>query len=183
MSKFEEEKITKKVLLMGLDNSGKTSILISLSKNSNILSFCSLKPTNKIAISNIDTGDTIMNIWDFGGQEAFRKGHLENLERYLNEVDRIIFVIDVQDIKRYMLAVDYLTSIVNTVKKHEIKTEFSIFLHKYDPNLTNFKEFKDIDTVIESELLKPIKEIFSSEYKYEISTTCIYSVFQKCSIL
>ena len=34
-----------KILIMGLDNSGKTSILISLSKDSNILSYCSIKPT------------------------------------------------------------------------------------------------------------------------------------------
>ncbi len=183
MMNSEKEKNFKKILLMGLDNSGKTSILISLSKNANILSFCSLKPTKHIAISNIDTGSLILNIWDFGGQEVFRSEYLENLANYLEEVDKIIFVIDIQDIKRYNLAIEYLQRIFEIVKREEKEIKFTIFFHKYDPNLIECEEFKDIDSKIEKKLIKPIKEIFSTPSEYEIDKTCIYSVFQKVSII
>ena len=46
-----------KILIMGLDNSGKTSILLSLRKDTNLLSYCALKPTLGIDIKKFDTED------------------------------------------------------------------------------------------------------------------------------
>lgn len=171
-----------KILIMGLDNSGKTSILISLSKDSNILSYCSIKPTIGINVNTIDTEGLMMSVWDFGGQEKFRNEYLQNFKNYFEGTNKIIFVIDVQDIKRYTLALDYFEKILNLLKNSENHVELSIFLHKYDPNLDFKEEFKEIDSIVESRLINKLVEIIPSEFDYNLFKTSIYTVFDKCLI-
>lgn len=61
---------SKKVLIIGLDNSGKTSILLSLTKTTNLLSYFSIKPTKGIQISSIEDGERIVKVWDFGAKKV-----------------------------------------------------------------------------------------------------------------
>jgi len=172
-----------KILIMGLDNSGKTSILISLSEDSNILSFCSLKPTIGVEVKTFDsTGSAMMSVWDFGGQEKFREEYLQNFKDYLEGTNKIIFVIDVQDVKRYNLALEYFENIFNLLKDISNHPELSIFLHKYDPNLNLKKEFKDIDEIVESKLIINLQGIIPREYGFKLFKTSIYTIFDKCLI-
>ena len=171
-----------KILIMGLDNSGKTSILISLSRESNILSYCSVKPTIGVDINNIDTEGLMMSVWDFGGQEKFRNEYLQNFKNYLEGTNKILYVIDVQDIKRYTLALEYFKKILNLLENRENHIELSVFLHKYDPNLDFKEEFKEIDSIVESRLINKLVEIIPSELDYNLFKTSIYTVFDKCLI-
>ena len=107
-----EDKI-KKVLIMGLDNSGKTSIVLCLKGVKNLLSFYSLNPTKGISINKFRALDSNFNIWDFGGQEQFRGDYLKNFNKHIVGTNKIIYVIDVQDIERYELSLNYLKSIIN----------------------------------------------------------------------
>jgi len=157
----DQEKPTK-ILIMGLDNCGKTSILISLRKDANILSYFSLKPTKGVAIEKFE-GQNIV-CWDLGGQKKYK----------------IIFVIDVQDIKRYKLALEYLNRVVNNLQNTD-SIDFSIFLHKYDPNLNKLAKFKDIDNIIESNVVSEIRKTIPSNFNYDIFKTTIYTVFEKTS--
>ncbi|MHA1766289.1 MAG: ADP-ribosylation factor-like protein [Promethearchaeota archaeon] len=175
------QKKTLKFLLFGLDNSGKTSILLSLTRNTNLLSYVSLKPTREINIVNFEAGNKIINLWDFGGQEKYRNKYLQDLSEYLYNVDKIIFVIDVQDTERYDLALDYLTQILNFLKKSDEIFEFSIFLHKHDPNLETLEKFKDGKYI--DELTEKIKRIIPSEFSCGVFKTSIYTVFTKSSHL
>lgn len=168
-----------KILIMGLDNSGKTSILISLSKDSNILSYCSLKPTIGCDIKTFETEESLMSIWDFGGQEKFREEYLTNFKNYLEGANKIIFVIDVQDIKRYELALEYCEKIINLLKEGGNPIELSIFLHKYDPNLSMKEEFEKIDEIVESKLINELIGIIPPEFDYKLFKTSIYTVFDK----
>ena len=52
------------------------------------------------------------NIWDFGGQEGYRKEYLDNFEKYLTGANKIIYVIDVQDSTRYDLALEYMENVI-----------------------------------------------------------------------
>ncbi len=168
-----------KILIMGLDNSGKTSILLSLSYDANLLSYYSLNPTKGINIEKFETHDLIISCWDFGGQEKFREKYLRNFDEYTEQVEKIIFVIDVQDIKRYDLALDYLNKIIKKLKNLNEKIDLSIFLHKYDPNLTRQEKFKSIDEKVKVELVSKIKQIIPSEFNYDVYRTSIYTVFEK----
>ena len=166
---------TKKVLVMGLDNSGKTSIVLSLMGVKNLSSFSSLNPTRGVKINKFHALGSEFNIWDFGGQEQFREGYLNDFQNYIKETQKFIFVLDIQDQERFELSLDYLLKIVSLLRKQEITMDFSIFLHKYDPDL----EFKLEFNKIIPKLINNIKEIIPDDFSYQIYTTSIYTVFQK----
>ncbi|MHA1651095.1 MAG: ADP-ribosylation factor-like protein [Candidatus Helarchaeota archaeon] len=179
MSNAHQDKKIEKILILGLDNSGKTSILLTLQKEVNLLSFYSLKPTHGINIVTIEdeNANTKYSIWEFGGQKQYREDYLKNLQRYTQEATKIIYVIDVQDINRYDLALDYFKSIFELLDLKKDNIQLSIFLHKFDPHLENNEEFSY--KKISSRLLNKISAIIPPGYSYSIFKTTIYTVFQK----
>ncbi len=171
----------KKILLLGLNNGGKTSILLTLKKECNLLSFLSLKPTKKIGIEEFmaDFEDQGYTVWDFGGQEQYRDDYLQNFDKYVKGAQKVIFVIDIQDIERFDLALNYLYDIIHILNVIGLKIDFSIFFHKYDPNLKKMEKFRDIDQLIEKNLIEKIKEKIPPDFNYNIYKTSIYTVFDK----
>jgi len=168
----------KKLLVLGLENSGKTSILISLRKDTNLMSYCGMKPTKGIKIEELAG----VSAWDFGGQEKYREEYLINFNKYSEKADKVIYVIDVQDLEKYDNALKYLEKIVNLLIKYKKFIDFSIFFHKYDPNLTKIKQFENIDATIDSKLITAIGKIIPPEIKYNIYYTTIYTLFEKTSV-
>ena len=173
----------KKIVIMGLDNSGKTSILLSLKEQTNLLDYLSLKPTKGLKIETIKTAQENMIIWEFGGQEQYRKEYLENFKEYFDETNYIIYVIDVQDIARYDLCLNYFKDIMNLLNENNIFVDISIFFHKYDPNLTKRDEFKEIDKIVINKLLYKIKELVPTSYNCKFYKTTIYTIFEKFLIM
>ncbi len=172
-------KAPRKVLLMGLDNSGKTTILMSLKDDSNLLTYLSLKPTRGLAIVPIDNPEYDLHIWDFGGQDIYREDYLNQFNKYTENVNTLIYVIDVQDLDRYDLSIKYFQRIIKLLKKDKILLQISIFLHKYDPNLKKKENFISIDEMIQSKLIDKISDIVDSDFKYDIYKTSIYTIFEK----
>lgn len=179
MSNSIKEKKPTKILIMGLDNSGKTSILMSLKENTNLLSYFSLKPTKGLSVEEFKNEDEGMVCWDLGGQAQYRKKYLKDFSRYAKETEKIIFVIDVQDINRYDLALEYLKDLIDVLKTSEHFIEISLFLHKFDPNLIKKADFKTLYKKIDMELVTKIKNIIPTTFKYELYKTTIYTVFEK----
>ncbi len=179
MSNTTIKKNASKIIIMGIDNSGKSSILLSLREDTNLMNFVELHPTKGIDIQTFGTDKSEISCWDFSGQEQYRKSHLKNLSKNLGSTNKIIFVIDVQDIKRYDLALKYLENIVYKLKQEDTKLEFSIFLHKYDPNISKQGKFKEINKKINLELINKINSIMPKEIRYNIFKTTIYTVFEK----
>ncbi|MFX1297036.1 MAG: ADP-ribosylation factor-like protein [Promethearchaeota archaeon] len=165
-----------KILIMGLDNSGKTSIVLSLSQNTDLPSYCRLKPTQGANIVTIEENNLKFNIWDLGGQKEYRLEYLDNLDKYLYEVDRFIYVIDVQDAERYDIALQYLKSVIEGFKNKYKGVDFSIFLHKYDPI---FEMRSNFNKNVDEKLIKPIKKLIPSDCNCKIYRTSIYTVFKK----
>ena len=116
------------------------------------------------------------NIWDFGGQEAYRNDYLTKLDEYLIDVDRLIYVIDAQDAERYELALKYFADLIKTMKNQKKQCDFSIFIHKCDPYFDMDHSFH---TRIQNELINKIKKLISSNIKYKIFKTSVYTVFKK----
>ena len=171
---------SKKVVLMGLDDSGKSSIVLSLEGVKNLPAFTHINPTKNFQISKFNLMDTDFRIWDFGGQEQYRKDHLQTFKENLKETEKFIFVLDIQDVSRYDLALDYLRKVSQLLIEHDIKVEFSIFLHKYDPDLyiTNPEITEDIIKGI----IKKIDTIMKEKLEYDLFKTTIYTTFQKSKI-
>ena len=179
MKNSVNQKKPTKILIMGLDNSGKTSILMSLREDTNLLSYFSLKPTKGLSIEEFKSNEQNLVCWDLGGQAQYRKGYLKDFERYAKETNKIIFVIDIQDTDRYSLALGYLEELIDILTKSNKFIELSIFLHKYDPNLRKRENFKELEQGINKKLIDKIKNIISDQFTYDIFKTTIYTVFEK----
>ena len=176
MSEYDHEH-SRKILLMGLDNSGKTSILFNLRKVSNILSFYSLNPTPGLTIASHIDKDIKFYLWDFGGQQKYRERYLLHLDEYTFKVDEIIFVIDVQDPERYDIALKYLQEIIEHLEKtQEDEVELSVYLHKFEP-IENKEEFSEKN--IKEKILDRIQKFLTPKIKYKVYKTRIYTVFEK----
>ena len=175
----EKKEDPKKILIMGLNNGGKTCILLTLKEDTNLLSFVSLKPTKGLDISSVEGAEINFSLWDFGGQEQYRNDYLKDFKKYITKVERLIYVIDVQDTKRYELSLNYLTSIMDKLKKEQIKIPISIFLHKFDKYLYKREDFKEFHEKIQHELIDKIRDMVSTNFDYKIFKTCISTFFEK----
>ena len=167
----------RKIMIMGLDNSGKSSILLSLREDTNLLSFLSLKPTRGVNIEKFNIPQSNMIIWEFGGQDQYRQDYLENFDRYFDDVDNIIYIIDIQDIDRHELSLQYFKEIVDLLKQNNMKVDISVYCHKHDPHLAKQEKFKNVDTLTAPDLIKKIRQIIPLDYKYKFYKTSIYTVF------
>ncbi len=161
-----------KILIFGLKASGKTSIVYSLQKKINLLNFVNLKPTRGINKIEFEEGNSKFYIWDFGGQESYRKDYIERMDRYFNEAKKFIYVIDIQEQELYDNSLEFLEDIMLILKNKELYVNISIFLHKYDPDL-------EIDENDPINLVKKIQALIPQEFKFKIFKTSIYTVFRK----
>lgn len=165
---------------MGLDNSGKSSIVYCLRGVRNINSFVSLNPTRGLNIDHIEALGTDYALWDFGGQEQFRTDYISNMDKNLIGTNKLIFVIDIQDSERYDLALAFFKNIVDKLVKGAYEIELSIFLHKWDPDLELFNRPLDDDKV--NDLIKGIKNLIPPDFSYKLQRTSIYTLFDKTDI-
>jgi len=76
--------IDKKVLLLGLDNAGKTSLLMNMKEEQ----FTNTIPTIGLNVEQIKFRSYILTMWDVGGQATKLWKH------YFEHIDAIIFVVD-----------------------------------------------------------------------------------------
>lgn len=167
-----------KILLIGLDNGGKTSILKCLKGIKGLSAFNSPNPTRGLEIERFEALDSKYAIWDLGGQEAYHDEYFNDIDNILGGTRKIIYVFDVQDVKRYDIAIEYLKRIIN-IREKLINIDFSIFLHKFDPDL----EFDQmLNEIIIDELIKKIKEVIPPDFIYSIHKTSIYAIFEKSPV-
>ena len=179
MNSLEKDQHITKIMLIGLDNSGKSSILLSFKENTNLLSYFSLNPTKGLNIESAVSPQSDMVLWELGGQTQYRDDYLKNFDKYLKDLDKVIYVIDIQDIERHDLAIKYLKDIMDALKESGIHVDLSIYLHKYDPNLSKKEKFKDVDKTITPELINKIEKLIPPDFSYNIYKTSIYTTFEK----
>lgn len=89
MRSFRKSDRELRVLTLGLDNSGKSTILKRLTDED----ITSVTPTQGFNIRSVQKDGFKLNVWDVGGQKAIR----EYWSRYFTETDALIFVIDCAD--------------------------------------------------------------------------------------
>ena len=171
----------KKILIMGLDQAGKTCITKCLQGVKNLSAFDITKPTMGLNKTSFHALGSEFIILDFGGQEAYREKHLENFSGYIENTDKFIFVMDIQDVIRYPLAINYLKKIISLIPDDlKLLIEFSVFLHKYDSDWDMLND-KTSELNIKK-LIEKLKDIFPADLNYSIHKTSIYTVFEKSSI-
>ncbi|XP_045187964.1 ADP-ribosylation factor-like protein 3 [Mercenaria mercenaria] len=81
-----------RILLLGLDNSGKTTLLKSLASED----ISHITPTQGFNIKTVQSEGFRLNVWDIGGQRKIRP----YWKNYFENTDVLIYVIDSSDRKR-----------------------------------------------------------------------------------
>ncbi len=77
-----------KVIISGLDNAGKTSILTALEKRYSFHEdIISLTPTIRVEYQATEFLKNRVVFWDMGGQEQYRKLYLEKQDIYFADTD------------------------------------------------------------------------------------------------
>lgn len=161
---------------MGLENSGKSSLILNLSGYDNIMDYYSLTPTIGDKANKLRKGDSDFILWEIGGQEKYINEYLKKLDKFLLETEEIFFLIDIQDVNKYERALDYLNKIVKKIIELKNVLEITIFLHKYDHDILKYPQINN--TIIEN-LITSIKEIIPSNFYYEIYKTTLYMTLDK----
>ena len=123
-----------KILFAGLQNSGKTSIILTLQKKYSQMT--GIKPTRGVERTGLDNLGLDIKVWDLGGQEEFREKYFEKKEEYFTETDIMFYVIDVLDSRKFYESLTYYLKIIDIFKTYSEKLpQIIIFIHKFDPDL------------------------------------------------
>jgi len=110
------EKVAQKIVVVGLDNAGKTAILTKFGGKLGIADLATLKPTKAVERHLIKTEDSELDllIWDMGGQLEYRNKYLEYPERFFLQSDLLIYT---------------LPRFHNTVKNYQKQTRYHHQMH------------------------------------------------------
>ncbi|SBS86810.1 ADP-ribosylation factor, putative [Plasmodium ovale] len=93
--KIKERHRNIRIIILGLDNAGKTTIVKRLLGDD----IYKVHPTFGFTIESLNFNNYFINIWDVGGQKSIR----HYWKNYYENIDGIIYVIDSSDIFRIQL--------------------------------------------------------------------------------
>ncbi|KAH0917127.1 hypothetical protein HID58_024787 [Brassica napus] len=90
--KIKKKEKEMRILMVGLDNSGKTTIVLKMNgEDTSVIS-----PTLGFNIKTIIYQKYTLNIWDVGGQKTIRS----YWRNYFEQTDGLVWVVDSSDLRR-----------------------------------------------------------------------------------
>ena len=159
-----------KILFAGLDNSGKTSFLLSIDRKFSKL--IGLSPTRGADVSSIEALGATIFIWDLGGQKMYHERYLNKAQIYLFEADLLFYFIDIRDKNRFEESIEYLKKMKIALADLEQNTPIVYILSKGDSDILESEEIKANIKNITSELIK-----LTPEGTPEIFITSLFQIF------
>lgn len=159
-----------KILFAGLDDSGKTSFLLSVDRKYSKL--IGLKPTTGASIKSIEALGATIFLWDLGGQLTFRKKYISKAEIYLYEADLLFYFIDIRNKIRFEESIEYLLDLKKVLKQFNQNTPIIYILSKGDSDIIKTGEIMENIEIVKNRL----NEI-SPEESPEIYVTSIFQIF------
>eukprot|EP00812_Abedinium_dasypus_P010059 NODE_3703_length_753_cov_23.902579.p1 GENE.NODE_3703_length_753_cov_23.902579~~NODE_3703_length_753_cov_23.902579.p1 ORF type:complete len:189 (-),score=49.98 NODE_3703_length_753_cov_23.902579:90-656(-) len=111
-----------RILMLGLDNAGKTTILKTLSEEE----IKNIQPTQGFNIKSLVHEGFKLNVWDIGGQKSIRP----YWNNYFESTDALVFVIDSSDAHRVAEARLELEQLL--VEDRLVSVPMLIFANKQD---------------------------------------------------
>lgn len=170
-SKDKNETPTK-VAIMGMQNAGKTSLINYLFAQTPDEQYKETEPTVSVDHKALMLDGHHLAVWDFGGQEAFRKEYLQNPDDFFVNTELLLFIVDSQAEEYYPDAIEYFKAVLEIMQKMNPKLHVVVDLHKYDPDLT-----QDIEFIVKTQWLEDkFKNILKgTKFSYEFMRTSIFS--------
>ncbi|MFX1393338.1 MAG: ADP-ribosylation factor-like protein [Promethearchaeota archaeon] len=163
----EKKQEIKKIIFVGLENAGKTSIILTLKRE--FSKIADIEPTHGAKRRTFTLLGREINEWDLGGQKHYLISYLKNPNKFFDNTDSAIYVIDIQDTLRITESIKYLGDVVREFKNLKIVPSISVFFHKVDPVL--IKESQVEISKHTSELTKQIKNLINyTKIRFFITT-------------
>ncbi len=131
-AKFPLSKQNIKIIFAGLDNSGKTSMILGLEKKYSKMA--NIQPTKGVTRSTTTVMGMSISVWDLGGQQSYRTQYLKDAELYLYDCDLIFYLVDVRETERLEESIEYYSKILKALSDFEENPPIIICLHKIDPD-------------------------------------------------
>merc|ERR1712048_786017 len=98
-------KVEMRILMLGLDAAGKTTILYKLKLSDTVTTI----PTVGFNVENVEYKNISMTVWDVGGQDKIRR----LWKHYYQGSNALIFVVDSSDHDRVQDAMEEMTKIIH----------------------------------------------------------------------
>lgn len=122
------------ILMLGLDNAGKTTLLYKLKLGEKVTTV----PTIGFNVESIQYRNVNFTVWDVGGQDKIRP----LWKYYFNNAHGLIFVVDSNDRERLLEARDELQKLLSSSDLSVAKV--LVFANKQDlPNVVSVAEVTD----------------------------------------
>ena len=167
----------KKLLMIGLDAAGKTSILAVIQDKFSIIK--SLLPTRGVKREKLDFFGYPIISWDLGGQVQYReKLYFNRPELFFTEADIMLYVVDSQDSDRIPEAANYFREVLKVLDElHEIP-KVLIVLSKADQDARQTLQWQQTVTSIKNKFNSIAEEFkeFSIDY-------CDTTIFDRKTIM
>ncbi|MBD3195890.1 MAG: hypothetical protein GF317_12585 [Candidatus Lokiarchaeota archaeon] len=157
-----------KISLVGLSGCGKTSLYSVAFAAKSPEDTKSLSPTILYETRRHPFLGLQVGIFDFGGQEQYRKEYMEKPEVFKG-TDILIPIVDLHDPESFEKAKEYFEGLLDIYRKNNEKPKIFLFYHKYD---TEDYQKELLDTNV-----KKAREIFEEmfkEYGFKSYLTSIY---------
>uniref|UniRef100_A0A0G4HL79 ADP-ribosylation factor-like protein 3 n=1 Tax=Chromera velia CCMP2878 TaxID=1169474 RepID=A0A0G4HL79_9ALVE len=122
LRKLRQSEKEARLLVLGLDNAGKTTILKRLSEED----VTHIMPTQGFNVKTLVHEGFKLNVWDIGGQKTIR----EYWSNYFENTDALVFVIDSSDRRRLKESNDELKELLESDKLAGIPV--LVFANKQD---------------------------------------------------
>jgi len=122
LKKLRKSDKEAKLLVLGLDNAGKTTLLKQLSKDDPK----NTQPTEGFNVKTLLHDGFKLNVWDIGGQKKIR----EYWVNYYDNVDGIIFIVDSSDDGRVKELNEVFEYLMKEIKLEKVPV--LIFANKQD---------------------------------------------------
>ncbi|MHA1688681.1 MAG: ADP-ribosylation factor-like protein [Promethearchaeota archaeon] len=157
-----------KISLVGLSGCGKTSLysVVFAEKKPEDTKF--LSPTILYEIRRHPFLGLQVGIFDFGGQEQYRKEYMEKPEVFMG-TDILIPIVDLHDPNSFEQAKEYFEELLKRYRENNEKPKIFLFLHKFDS--------RDYEKELLDTNVKKAKEIFLDlfkDYDFDYKLTSIY---------
>ena len=170
--------IAKKVMLLGIDNAGKTAIskTLTIKYRGNLQQFGQmlkdLLPTKGAVQDRLKVSNVNVMLWDLGGQQQYRKVYLKEPERFFFDCSAVMYVIDIQDEERFDESIEYFERIVKIFGFLKENPYFMVLFHKYDPELEMEPKYQ----VFIKDLTKRVsKNLSDANITFQLRNSSVYN--------
>jgi len=173
---------TLKMILSGLDNAGKSSMLVVMKKMYQFEdTIHNLRPTAMIDYYNRKFLGYSIDIWDMGGQEKFRERYLKR-SMYFDELNVLIYLIDVTDTDRIHVSLQYLDQVLQILREGSYNKNEEIFVcftkMDFDRAFTERPEYIANLSLARRAILDKYKD-----FKFDFFSTSIYNTYSIIKML